>query len=447
MSRKAKLLACLGVALAPWLFSANASADEQFAVAKIINIPANTLNPAGGINSFDIGFVDANIQTYVLADRTNFSVDVINTNTNTYVRQLTGCGGNVQFPGCTVFVGVQPGTNTSGPNGAIIVDQREIWAPDGVSAASPTSKVHVIDLATNSLIKTIDVGGTRRADELCEAVKREVVLVANDDAADNFLTFISSESYSVLQQIKLDGNDPNGAITLTPPPAAGSKVAADGIEQCKFDPRTEAFYLAVPATKITSASGSTAGPGVVLKISKHAPFHVEETFTIATSTGCTGPQGLAIGPQHQIILGCGTGSTASLIIDDRDGSVIHQLNGLGGADEAWYNPGDNQYFIAASNNAVPQLGVVDPNGSQDPLVKTAAGSHSVSADMINNQVYVPGNRGATALCGGTNGCIAVFTAPDDDQCLAQGMPVLDHDDGDDPVFMRTRCHRDDDDGR
>jgi hypothetical protein len=25
------------------------------------------------------------------------------------------------------------------------------------------------------------------------------------------------------------------------------------------------------------------------------------------------------------------------------------------------------------------------------------------------------------------------------------MPVLDHDDGDDPVFMRTRCHRDDDD--
>jgi len=39
----------------------------------------------------------------------------------------------------------------------------------------------------------------------------------------------------------------------------------------------------------------------------------------------------------------------------------------------------------------------------------------------------------------------VFTAPNDDKCLAQGMPVLDHDDGDDPVFMRTRCREHDDD--
>ena len=30
----------------------------------------------------------------------------------------------------------------------------------------------------------------------------------------------------------------------------------------------------------------------------------------------------------------------------------------------------------------------------------------------------------------------------DDHCLAQGMPVLDHDDGDDPVFMRVRCDDD-----
>jgi hypothetical protein len=67
--------------------------------------------------------------------------------------------------------------------------------------------------------------------------------------------------------------------------------------------------------------------------------------------------------------------------------------------------------------------------------------------MVRNQIYIPANKAATALCGTSNGCIAVFTAPNDDKCLAQGMPVLDHDDGDDPVFMRTRCRDHDRDDR
>jgi hypothetical protein len=76
----------------------------------------------------------------------------------------------------------------------------------------------------------------------------------------------------------------------------------------------------------------------------------------------------------------------------------------------------------------------------------------VAADMLRNQVYVPINNtpaegGASHICrdhGGDDalGCIAVFTAKHDDHCLAEGMPVLDHDDGDDPVFMRTRCSDD-----
>jgi hypothetical protein len=133
-----------------------------------------------------------------------------------------------------------------------------------------------------------------------------------------------------------------------------------------------------------------------------------------------------------------------LIIDDRDGSILAVLGGEGGADEAWYNPGDNQYFIAESNNPNGSVfGVVDGNGAEDQSIPTAAGSHSIAADMLKNQVYVPGNKAAVTLCGGSNGCIAVFKATGrDDKCLASGMPVLDHDDGDDPVFMRTRCDDD-----
>src|SRR5262249_21790222 len=156
--------------------------------------------------------------------------------------------------------------------------------------------------------------------------------------------------------ISLKGADPNGKITLTGAlpsgklPAAGDKVAADGIEQCKFNPRTRLYYLAVPATVVTHSDGtSEPGPGVVLKISRNAPFQVVETITVPTSTGCNGPQGLAIGPRHEIQLGCGAPN--SVIIDERSSgtaTIIAQQNGEGGADEVWYNPGDNSFYIARS---------------------------------------------------------------------------------------------------
>jgi hypothetical protein len=475
MSTKVKLLACLAGAAIPCLLAVAAHSDETYTVKTIIPVP-------GGLNSFDISFVDANIHTFVLADRTNKSIDVVNTHSNTLTAQLTA---TPPFAGLCVVPAVSSAdvkpdanicANASGPNGVIIVDQREVWATDAppisniqctettriaIATAPPphfqqvctatigTSSVKVINLKTGHTIATIDMGGKKRTDELCEDVGHEVVLIANDDPgpADNFLAFISTESHHILQKIKLDGSDQtHGKITLTGVTVpTKATVAANGIEQCKFNPRTGSYYLAVPATKIIPTSGlSTDGPGVVLKISKNAPFHIEQTFTIDASTGCTGPQGLAIGPRHEIQLGCG--GTNSLIIDDRTGATIALQAGEGGADEVWYNPGDNSYFIARSTAG--KLGVQDARSSPpqaDVDVATAVGSHSVAADMLKNQIYIPANKAATALCGSSNGCIAVFTAPNDDRCLAEGMPVLDHDDGDDPVFMRTRCHRERDD--
>jgi hypothetical protein len=475
MSTKGKLLACLVGAFVSCLLAVAArSAEETYTLKTIVPIP-------GGLTSFDIAFVDANINTFVLADRTNKAIDVVNTNANKVIHQRTA---NPPFVGI-----VASPANASGPNGVIIVDQREIWATDGpvISNCTPSptglrctgsvttpSSIKVIDLKTGKMIANIPNGGVRRADELCEDVKHEIVLAANDDALDNFLTFINTETYSILAKVKLDGSDPNGKITLTgtlpsgKPAAASDKVAADGIEQCKFNPRTGFYYLAIPATLVTHSDGtSEAGPGVVLKISRNAPFKVVETITIPTSTGCTGPQGLAIGPRHEIQLGCGAPSTNSLIIDDRSGptaTIIATQAGEGGADEVWYNPGDNSFFIARSGAG--KLGVWDAGGNEaaipqaDADVTTAIGSHVVAADMLRNQIYVPIRSTAfpatpatvSTLCsskGGDDaaGCIAVFTAANDDKCLAQGMPVLDHDDGDDPVFMRTRCRDHDDDDR
>src|SRR5215510_7717549 len=123
---KGKLLACLvGAGISCLLAVAARSADETYSVTTVIPVP-------GGLTSFDIAFVDANIDTFVLADRTNKSIDAVNTATNTVTRQYTA---NPPFRGV-----VASPANASGPNGVIIVDQREIWATDApvLNGCSPS---------------------------------------------------------------------------------------------------------------------------------------------------------------------------------------------------------------------------------------------------------------------------------------------------------------------
>jgi hypothetical protein len=146
--------------------------------------------------------------------------------------------------------------------------------------------------------------------------------------------------------------------------------------------------------------------------------------------GCTVPHGMAIGPDHQIAIGCNAG-TSSVILSE-DFSNIIALPGESGTDQTWYNPGDNHYFFASELHLPhPQLGVVDAvgDGSGTPVEDAPAAStdssHTVAADPVRNQVYVPisTESAATGFCkahGGidANGCIAVFTVvpgtgPDD----------------------------------
>ena len=414
------------------------AAEETFSKT-IIAVP-------GGLNSFDIGFVDPQIGFYFLADRTNKTVDQVKTSDNS-IKQLAAGS----------FVGVQPGTDTSGPNGVITAnDHTEVWAADGVlcgnppgsiscdDPSSPTvtqkSRIRVIDLKTGNVTHTINNGGQRRADELCEDPQQHVVLVANDNEKDLFLTFISTETYSVVGKLFLDGTDSN----------AQNIKATNGIEQCQWNPRTKKFYLAIPEV---SGSGNNSVPGAVLEINP-ASMKVQKVFPIdfafvagpPAAADCLGPQGLAIGPQREILLGCSNAGKGTVIIDELDGSLVRNLPGLNGNDEVWYNPGDNHYFLAGSNHTGgPILGVVDQtpdaNDNEDASVATAAGSHSVAADPVKNQVYVPGNKAATTLCGGSNGCIAVFTATNDDPgiCNGPGTPANGQGKQGDPVFLRHVC--------
>ncbi len=375
------------------------AADETFSKTSTITVP-------GGLNSFDIGFVDPELGLYFLADRTNATIDQVVTSTNAISQLAKGS-----------FVGVQPGAETSGPNGVITAnDHSEVWAADGVLCE--TSRIQVIDVKTGKVTHTIDNGGQRRADELCEDPQHHLVLVANDNELDLFLTFISTETYKVVgKKLHLDGTDRD----------AQNVKATNGIEQCQWNSRTKKFYLAIPEV---AGTGANTTPGAVLEINP-ASKKVEKVFPIdfgfsagpPATADCLGPQGMAIGPKREILLGCSNSGKGSVIINELNGDLVRNLPGLNGNDEVWFNPGDNHYFLAGSNHNLalptpgPILGVVDQSGdpdAEDAAPTTAAGSHSVAADPFKNQVYVPGNFGATALCGGSTGCIAVFTTTNDD---------------------------------
>jgi len=179
-----------------------------------------------------------------------------------------------------------------------------------------------------------------------------------------------------------------------------------------------------------------------------------KTLTVVNSfpvpfDDCAGPQGMAIGPHNQILLGCNAPSTDghrnTVIINANSGAVLATFADLGGADEVWFNEGDGHYFIPSCNTECRAgtgeelLGVIDSNGhrlDQSVVLATQLGTgtgrrtHSVAADPNTKQVYVPipattGPGGNDAsICdnaptkvgspSATTGCIAVFGTTNND---------------------------------
>jgi len=397
-----------GAAIAPWLLTSTATAqplespakDEVFGVTSVISLP--TTPTVQKLGSFDIGFVDPAHGVYLLADRTNKSIDVVDTSNNQLIHQFQpGFVGAVLCPGTTT------GNDCAGPDGVLVANGNQLWVGDGMS------RVWVLDVTTGAVIKgPISTAlspnvppDLTRADELCHDDDNHIILIANDASSPSpFVTFISSTSFNVLGHIVMDGTK-------------GTPNATGGIEQCQWSPRTGKFYLNVPNPDVAPDNG------VVLQIDPVSE-EIEQTFSLAGSD-CGGNAGMALGPFPQALLGCSNAGPNSVVINLNTGAIIGNLAGEAGADEVWFNPGDNQYFLASGNHltavggsAAPILGVVDATGKRsDSSPTTAVGSHSVAADPVKDQVYVPINSGtgaASGICGAhgginANGCIAVFT--------------------------------------
>src|SRR5207302_5427114 len=96
----------------------------------------------------------------------------------------------------------------------------------------------------------------------------------------------------------------------------------------------------------------------------------------------------------------------AVIIDRTNGTVLADYNNVGGADEVWFNPGDNRYYLAET--ALQNLGIIDAmNLASATEVESGIGAHSVAADMATNHIFVP-IAGPDPAC--PNGCIAVYSS-------------------------------------
>jgi hypothetical protein len=303
-----------------------------------VSVPGNL---AGG---FDISWVDSASQRYYLADRGTKKgagkIDVIDTNSNTFLYSIPTTPGGIGFAGNT-------GSRfTSGPAGVVAVPQlNELWAGDG------DSTVKVVDLTAKAIIASISTGGKFRADELAYDSLDHIIMIANANDSPPFLTFISTDTLAVL-----------GKITYS--------ADQSGLEQAVWDGQLKRFLISVPA------SASRAGEVDVID-----PIAMQVTNRYFLNCD---PAGLALGPLQRVMTSC------AQVVDARTGNTLGYSQGQGdtliGGDEIWFNPGDNRYYFGSGS-----VGVVDAetNTALGFVTTGVPGAHSIAVDSSNNHIFVP----------------------------------------------------------
>ena len=348
--------ACFGLVIAATLAALVGPVRAQSADYRLVQM---IVVPGVPLASYDISFVDPDTQRYYFADRSNARVDIFDAKRNLWIG---GVGG---------FKGFTGNNDTSGPDGVVAEGDR-LYAGDG------DSTLKVIDVESQSIINVVNTGGTKRVDEMALDRGGRRLLVVNNADDPPFMTLVSTK--------------PGNAILfghITVPGATG------GLEQPAWNPSTKRFYISVP-----ELNGNPGRSGVAVFDPKTGV--VETVYDV----GPCGPSGLALGPNHHLLLGCA--QPPSLVINAKTGAIVASIPQVGGSDEVWFNPGDDRYYLAARNNpGGPVLGVVDAKTNVwIQNVPTAPNSHSVAANAKTNDVYVPLTASPASPC--PAGCIGVF---------------------------------------
>jgi hypothetical protein len=449
MPRDVKSFAYLSSALAPILIAGISLSAPALAACVGPGAPDNTQTkcvtaitiPGNPLTSFDISWTNPDRAEYYLADRSNSGIDIIDTQTLRFKRTIGGFKGIVLNS-----TGTAADNNHSGPDG-VVSHGRWLYAGDG------DSTLKVIDLnapAAGAIKQSISTGGTTRVDEMAITGDGELLLAANNAEDPPFATLFSANG--------------NGAVSntfiitkITVAPAIIPAGNGLSIEQPAWDPKTQRFYTSIPTIANNPAGcvlgGTPACSGGLLVTDPDHPNSVEGLFNPTTGTGviplpACGPNGATVGVNDNLLLGCTPGNykpgTTTLVINAKTHNTA-SVNGITGSDEVFFNAGDKRYYLGASAAIKPAgstlgsgavLGVVDGTSVLVETIPQSSGSHSVAADSKRNLIFVPniwtrpagttvpaGDANTIAggpttvgqlLCGGVNGCIAVYRHDVDD---------------------------------
>ncbi len=347
-----------------------------FALAASGSVNAAGLNKTGEITipgepltRFDISFVNQKDQHYLLADRSNKSIDIFDASADKYIGRVGGFVGLIKN-------GEKAVSDESGPNGVVVAGD-EAWAGDG------DSTVKIIDLKTMKVVDTIKTGGKTRLDEVAYDPKDEVFIGVNDAENPPYATLISTKpDHKVLAKVTFAD-------------------AKDGAEQPAYNPADGKFYVAIPQL------GSDEKKGGVAVID---PTSGKLLKTLEVDN-CK-PNGLAFGPDQNFLLGCQAngkkvGSPMLVVMNAQTGKLVADIPDIGGADMVAYSAKNGQYYSASSNfQPSPVLGVIDARTNKlvDKVAITGGSPHSVAVDDANGHVLLPVGKP-----NGGCGCVQVYS--------------------------------------
>ena len=454
MSRRSNLLAFLSGASAPVVLGVVSIITAGAAVAASCTgpgAPSNTQTkcltaiaiPGNPLTSFDISWVNPDRGEYYLADRSNKGVDVIDTAHLAFSRTV---GTDKPFTGVVLnAAGTAVDNNHSGPDG-VVSHGRWLYVGDG------NSTLHVIDLnepSAGSVTKqVIATGGTKRLDEMALTTDGTLLLAANNADDPAFATLFvangdaSVSGVTVIKQIFVDPSILPTGFGLS-------------LEQPAWDPQTQRFYTSIPVIannppgcNYGQLAGAITCSGGLLVTDPLVPTATQGAYDPVNNVGVIplnscGPNGATVGVNDNLLLGCTPanlpGSTTTLVINAKTRNYA-QVGGITGADEVFFNGGDNRYYtgssgaIKAAGSTLARgsvLGVIDGTSVLVETIPISSGSHSVAADSKHNLIFVPqtytsaptaiplGDQNFTGaanasttvgqlICGGTTGCIAVY---------------------------------------
>jgi len=354
-------------------------AQKPMKLVGAILVPGNPIR-------FDISWVDEPRARYFLAESGNAAVDVFDAENDLFIGRISGFHG---IPATDDPCGRIEGM---GPSGVVVTPDNHLWADDAHGT------VKVFDLANAKPpfsdvmpAATISTGANCRADEIGFDPKDHVIVVGNPEEHPPFASIISSDApYEVFAKIPFPD--------------------ADGFEQPLWDAGLKGgrMLATVPGKEHPSVVA-------VLDLTKPKSPVVETTYPVP---GCG--SGLALGPVQHLLVGCG-GGRPLIVIDATTGKMIATVDGTHGADEVWYNGGDNHFYAASGNNPMPTLSVIDAeSGKLLYNLPAGPGSHSVAAFSRNNHVFVP--IAIPTQVAPTDTCNVLFGLPEKQGCIAVYAP-------------------------